>query len=428
MSDRRVTSRFDGATIGAIALVTVGTVFGEPALFVAASVPLFYLLVEWTTGPPEPNLTVERRIEPDPAAPGERTEITLSVHNEGASTLTDLRVVDRLPEGLPVEDGSPRGCLSIRPGETASVEYTVVPKQGTYAFDSPVVRARSLSATGIYTASPDVTGATTLTCRRDAGEVPQLRGSLRRFGTRPVDRGGEGLRFYAAREYQLGDDVRRINWRDYAKTGDLTTVQFAETSATETVVLVDATSAGRVARESGYPTATELTVYAADRVVARLLADGDDVGVCALGIDASDVAVPVSSAGRDQPWVPPGSDDATRTRVDAVFDALVAATDTDSARTDRVSTDLRERLPARTDVVVVTPALDSETAELATSLSTVGHRVGVVSPDVTDRRDPGRTVAHVERQLRLTRLRGAGTTVFDWDTRRSLAAAMEVAR
>lgn len=424
MIDKRTASRFDGANIGAILLVTLGTVFGEPVLVVAAAVPLVYLLLQWITSPPEPSLTIEREISPDPAAPGERTTIALQVRNEDSATLTDLRVVDRVPDRLPVDSGSPRGCLSIRPGETATIEYTVVPKQGTYVFDSPVVRIRPLSATAVYTATPDVAGATTLTCRRDAGDVPQLHGSLRRFGTRQVDRGGEGLEFHSAREYQHGDDIRRINWRSYAKVGDLTTVQFSETSATETIVLVDASDAGHCARASGYPTATELTVYAADRVVARLLVDGDDVGVCALGITAADVAVPISSASGDQPWVPAGSDDATRTRIDAVFETLTAVTDTTTTRAERLAVDLQARLSARAEVIIVTPALDSTAVDLAQSLAAAGHHIGVVSPDITDRDGPGKTVAHVERQLRLVRLRTTGATVFNWDTQKSLVAAM----
>jgi len=237
------------------------------------------------------DVEVERVVEPSPAAPGERVAVTLTVRNTGETTLTDIRLVDGVPTELPVADGSPRACLSLRPGEAESVEYAVVPSQGTYEFESPVTRCRSLSAAAMSTDQPVVTGATTLICRRDAGNVPQMSGSLRRVGTRPSDRGGEGLEFHSTREYRLGDGVSRVDWRRFAKNGSLATIRFTETSATETVVIVDGSADGRVARESGYPTANELAVYAADRVVARLFADGNDVGLWTPGITTGDVAV-----------------------------------------------------------------------------------------------------------------------------------------
>lgn len=425
MTEQALVSRFDGATLAAVLLVTLGTVFGEPALVLAAAVPLGYLVIDWIASPPPTDVEVERVVEPSPAAPGERVAVTLTVRNTGETTLTDIRLVDGVPTELPVADGSPRACLSLRPGEAASVEYAVVPSQGTYEFESPVTRCRSFSAAAMSTDQPVVTGATTLICRRDAGNVPQMSGSLRRVGTRPSDRGGEGLEFHSTREYRLGDGVSRVDWRRFAKNGSLATIRFTETSATETVVIVYGSADGRVARESGYPTANELAVYAADRVVARLFADGNDVGLWTPGITTGDVAVPTPSDQRGEPWVAPGSDDSTRMRIDAVFDTLVAAGGTESGDLGGRATDLRKRLPSTADVVVVTPALNGSTIDLVEEIRAADHQVIVVSPDITDRRSAGRAVSHVERSLRLTRLRKAGAVVCDWDTRLPLSNAVD---
>ena len=425
MTTTSLTGRFDGATLAAVVLVTTGTVFGEPALFVGAAVPLGYLLIGWIATPPAVDVSIERDIEPVPAAPGERATVTLQLKNVGDTTLTDARIVDSVPTELPVDAGSPRACLSIRPGETVSFAYDVVPSQGTYEFSSPVVRVRPLSSAAVTTTRPSVTGTTTLTCRRDAGDVPQLQGSLRRVGTQPVDRGGEGIEFHSTREYRPGDDVRRVDWRGFAKDGTLTTIQFTETSATETVVIVDGIETGQVAREPGYPTASELTVYAADRIVTRLFAAGNEVGLRAGSITAADIAVPVPTNADDQPWIPPGADEATRRQIEATFDSL-GATDGDRSVPTR-SHGIHERLPSNADVVLVTPALDESTGELVELLCAADRHVAVVTPDVTDLNTVGKTVTRIERRLTLTRLRSAGATVCDWDTRFPLARAMEAA-
>lgn len=427
MTATALTGRFDGATLAAVILVTTGTVFGEPALFVGAAVPLGYLLVGRIATPPAVDVSIDRDIDPAPAAPGERATVTLRLKNVGDATLTDVRIVDAVPTELPVDAGSPRACLSIRPGETVSFAYDVVPSQGAYEFASPVVRVRPLSSAAVTTTRPGVTGTTTLVCRRDAGDVPQLQGSLRRVGTQPVDRGGEGIEFHSTREYRPGDDVRRVDWRGFAKTGNLATIQFTETSATETVVVVDGIETGQVARGPGYPTASELTVYAADRVATRLFAAGNEVGLRAGGITAADIAVPVPTNADDQPWIPPGADEATRRQIDATFDSLAAAARHGDRSVSTRSRELHERLPANADVVLVTPALDESTGELVETLCATDRHVAVVTPDITDLDTVGKTVTRIERRLTLARLRAAGATVCDWDTRFPLARAMEAA-
>ena len=425
MVDRSLSSRIDGALIMAIVLVVLGTLFGETSLLLAATVPIGYLSIAWVARPPAGEVAIKRDVTPNPVAPGERVTVTLTIRNEGDATLPDIRVVDGVPANLSVEDGSPRACLAIRPGETESITYTLVASHGTHEFDPILMRARSLSAAAMRTERIEATGATALDCRRDAGTVPQMGGSLRRVGTRQSDRAGDGMEFHSTREYHPGDDIRRIDWRRFAKTDTLTTIQFAETSATETVVIVDRSATGRVARAHGYPTANELTVYAADRVTARLFNIGHDVGLCALGVNTSDIPVPVASTHAGHPWIAPGADDSTRVQIDAVFDTLIEQTRGGGSAGGAQVTDLHTELPTTAAVVLVTPALDDSTVELVSSLSATARELAVISPDVTDRQSPGRTVARTERSLRLTQVQATGAMVYEWDTRLPLTTGME---
>jgi len=432
-------SRFDGAAMAAVALVTLGAVLGNAVLFVAATAPAVYLLAEALATPPDPaSLAVERSVETPVVTPGQRTTVTVTVRNEGDRPMPDVRVVDRPPEGVTVDGAPARGCLSVRPGESESLAYEAVAGHGEHEFPNPVVRLRSLSAVGARTARPAAAGDATLSCRR-AEESPSLRAAARRqVGTRPADTPGSGLEFHSVREYRHGDDVSRVDWRRFAKTGDLATVNFREPHATATVVVVDARRPTRVGRRPGGPTAAELSVDAAERVFVRLADAGNRVGLSALGVTAGDVEAPVPSDRADRPWVPVGGDGATRTRGRAVLDAVLSVagdartgpaprtTDGVQRRVDPARPSvLRERLPGSAAVAVATPVLDDEPVALVEALSAAGHPVLVVSPDVTGTESLGARVTATERRLRLRRLRACGARVVDWDPGEPLSVTTE---
>lgn len=430
----RDTRRFDAAVFAAIALVTTGAMLGNGMMFVAAAVPATYLAVAGLTrSPPVSSLSVERTFDPELPSPGERTTVTLTVRNDGERTLPDVRVVDRLPDAVPLSEGSPRGCLSLRSGEAATVSYDVVPSQGDYEFDAPLVRFRPLSAVVTATGEPPVSGATTLRCRRGVRDVPQTQGSVRRVGTQPTNSPGPGIEFHSTREYRSGDDISRVDWRTLAKTGELSTINFREPRATKIVVVVDGSPTARQSRDAGYPTGAELSAYAADRACGRLLDAGNQVGLTALGIDAATVDVALPSDRNDRPWVPVGNDPETRTRVDAVLDAVVSADQTERSSTPKMADGgpersdtiaIRERLPSTADIVVTSPLLEDRPLELIEALAK-SHSVLVVSPDVTGDGTPGRTAERIERRLRIERIRTTGATVIDWETQIPLSSALE---
>jgi uncharacterized repeat protein (TIGR01451 family) len=430
----RRTQRFDAAILVAIVLVAVGGIFGNDAIFLAAAVPVWYLFVAAVTAPPPAAaLDLTRSFEPSVAAPGQRATVTVSVENAGDRTLSDVRVVDGVPDQLPVVAGSPRGCLSLRPGETARLEYEVVASQGDHEFGRPVVRLRPLSGVGRATGRFDA-GEATLRCRRAVGGVETAVGALRLAGTEPTDSPGPGTTFHSVREYRAGDSLGRVDWRQLAKSGTLSTINFEATRATETLLVVDGRPSARIARDDGYPTAAELSAYAADLAATRLLTAGNKVGLTALGISGSDVEVAVPTDRSGHPWVEPGTSAVVRDRIEAVLDGVVARSQArepepqataDGGRTSIDGRGIRQKLSKRIDVVVVTPALDDEPVALAESLAAAGHAVSVVSPDVTGRQRPGARLAGAERETRMRRLGASATAVVDWDTTAPLSLALE---
>jgi len=470
VSDR--IGRWGVPLVGSLTLVSVGLLAAEPFLLAAVAVPLAFVLYGAVARiPPNASLRVERTVETTDPAPGDTVDIALTVTNDGEAALTDVRIVDGVPEELTVVDGAPRGCESLRPGESATIRYAVMAKRGTYAFTDPVVRVRPLAATTVATATLDADGDTAMTCANVVSEVPLADATLPRAGILPTDSGGSGIEFHATREYQPGDPVSRIDWRRFAKTNALTTVEYREEQAVRTVLVVDARPVTRVTPEAGYPTGAELGAYAAERLFDALTRTSVVASVVAVGLDDDHVTGGLDPHGFA--WVDPDGDGSTRARVSQVFDGVgVAAATGGSEATERASGDaasnasseraettreqrpasqasddadarapttpdggerrhvssdarrLMGRLPPTAQVVVFSPLLDDWPVTLSQSLAASGYPTTVVSPDVTRGEGLGQTVAGLERTLRLQTVELAGATLIDWDLEQPIDIAL----
>jgi uncharacterized repeat protein (TIGR01451 family) len=318
--------RWRVGAVAALSLVALGFLYTSPLLLVATLVPLGYVLSGGlSTVPSDAAVRVERTVHDARPTPGGRVEVTLSVTNDGEATLPDVRVVDSVPAELTVTGGPPRLNATLRPGESATVTYTLVARRGEFAFDPAVVRIRSLAGSAVRTETVAVAGDATVACLsplsdRELGSVTPLRA-----GTHPTDSGGPGVEFHATREYRPGDPRTRIHWRRFAKTGDLRTVSFREERAVSTVLVVDARPVGRVSPRPGVPTGADLCGYAGERLYESLTGAGVVTSVTALGLEDEQVPVPVRPGGF--PWADGGTAETTEaTR--AVFAAVRAVSGT----------------------------------------------------------------------------------------------------
>jgi uncharacterized repeat protein (TIGR01451 family) len=474
MSER--VNRWGVALVGALTLVSVGLLAAEPFLLAATAVPLTYVLYGAVSRvPPDASLRAERVVETADPAPGDAVEVALTVENDGDAALTDVRIVDGVPGELTVVDGSPRACESLRPGESTTVRYSLLAKRGTFGFDDPVARVRPLAATAVATATLDAAGDTAVTCANVVSEVPLADATLPRAGTLPTDSGGSGLEFHATRAYQPGDPVSRIDWRRFAKTNELTTVQYREEQAARTVLVVDARPVTRVTPDEGYPTGAELGAYAAERLFDALGRTSVVASVVAVGLADHHVAGGLDPD--DLVWVDPDGDGSTAARAAQVFDGVQAAATNgvceaaerangkperplnresgDVASTDLPNTGagpadgpdeeatvtapdggeeaahveasarrLLARLPPTAQVVLFSPRVDQWPVTVTQSLAARGYPTTVVSPDVPRGDGLGQSVVGLERDLRLQSAELAGATCIDWDLEEPIDIAL----
>lgn len=412
----------------AILFVASGVITASAPLLIVGVIPLLFVLHGAIATAPIINgrVRVERELEPETPLPGEQIEVTLTVQNVGDAAIPDLRFVDGVPAELGVTDGSPRGSGPLRAGQAVSTTYTLITNRGAYEFDDVDLRARNVSGTRVTDATIEAAGKAAFESLVSIEDVPVGQETTPYTGALATDSGGPGIEFHATREYRSGDPVKRINWNRYAKTGDLSTIEYREQRAAHVAVVIDSREPAHVAAGASLPSGATLSAYAATLAVGVLSDMGHHVSVGALGTQD-----PIT--GRSSPaWASTEERESFATHAVAICnDAATGSDEAASAGMATLAADggspehkrLRARLPPDAQVLFCTPAVDDEPADLVESLAADGHETTVLSPRVTPGSVGGR-VTDLERTARLHRLRMLGATVVDWNRDERLPVAL----
>lgn len=446
--ERERTGRWLTAVAVTLVVGSVGVYFGRPPLLLAAVVGLAYTAYPLVTTEPAGTLALSRAVDDASPAQGDAVTVTATLTNTGSRTLSDVRFVDGVPPKLAVTDGTPRCAAALRPGESATVRYAVEAEPGTHRFElatatrydrSGGVRVETELAAGSESGQPDEANETGETEESDSTEavsslecsvpvegVPPPRRTARATGRTVVDASGSGVEFDRTREYRPGDPADRIDWRRYARTGALTTVEFRPDRRRSVLVCLDARP--RSVRRAGDGETDAVTAggAAAAAVATALLDRGARVGAVRLG-PRFELVVP--GAGRhhrerittlltdssDGPRAASDGDDAgtgSATGLDGV-DGSAVESDPAEEFTWQVD-EVLERTGGATEVVLVTPLLDGFGVDAARRAAERGRGVATLSPDVTSDDSLGAELAGVERHNRIEALRSTGVPVSDW--------------
>lgn len=414
----RTTDHWRGISALAFLAGGTGVVTRTPALLLASLIGVAYLGFARAGSAPTVALAVERTLSDPSPAPGDEVEVTVSVRNEGDSTLVDVRLIDGVPPALAVTDGVPRLGTALRPGATATFRYSVLARRGEHEFDHLVALARDPA--GSAESEVELETSTTLACTPslDTTTTVPLRALTSQYtGRVDTSTGGAGVEFFSTREYRPGDTLSRIDWNRYARERKLTTLEFREERMATVVLLIDLRErAYRQAGEGGLH-AVDRSVDAAGRLFSALLETGDRVGIATLS--PTDV------------WLAPGTGNEHRARARELLATHPALSPIPSEEYFSIylrRRKVRERLPPDAQVILLSPLTDESIVRTARLLDAHGHLVTVISPDVTADDTPGHALARAERLNRMAILRRHGVRVVDWGPDESLAVALERAR
>lgn len=428
--DARTQRRDDGWPIAVtFVLLGSGILTGSPLLMALAVVPLGFVAATAFDSLPESSLALEREVTVmDDSAfapadsdgvsgdPGERVTVRLTVHNTGADPVVDLRVLDGVPAEIPVVSGSSRACLTVRPDETAVVEYTVELRRGEHTFGEAVVRNRSPGGTVMQTETEAVAGDRHLECYPAVEQVPVEEGTHDYAGQIPTDEGGTGVEFYSVREYEPGDPVRSIDWRRYANTRELATIEFRAERATRVVCLVDRRRSQRRAGSPDHLPGIDLSVAAAERTFTATIDAGYPTGI-------------IGFNDRHQVILEPGTDDRTRVTGLDLLEAIREQKNPSEhvqKRWGSPSSVIPPLLPGEAQIILFSSFVDDPPLKLVERLRIQGYDVCVVSPDVaTPREDSAGRLNALNRRTRLANVRKHGARVVDWHMDEPLGVVLD---
>lgn len=413
----------------ALVLVAAGTglVAKRPSLLLISAVGVVFVTYTQLTKLPSPNLSISRQVE---TTDEDNQLVTTTVRNTGSKTVFDLRIVDGVPPMLTVSSGSPRCATTLRPGGSVTLTYEVAVRPGHHQYRETTVMCRDMS--GTHEVETAITEPTTIKVKSALPTLPITGLENHTVGQLATETAGDGIEFHSVDDYEPGDPADRIDWRRFARTGELATVAFHGMVTAEVLICIDTSAGAYRASSESEPHAVAHALSAAAQIGDALFEANHRVGLAAIG--GGTVLLP-PDAGAQQvtrfqrllqtapafaltpPPAAKSSDADPQTHTEAT-------TGTEPTIDEQVAA-ITARCRSTTQLLVITPACD-DTIQFAHQFGS--RDVTVISPDVTTDRTAGGLLARVQRADRLTALRNAGVSVIDWEPTEPLGAALVSAK
>lgn len=407
----RKTNRWHGLSVVALGFLAIGVIARNPSLILLSVFPISALVLVNRSTPPSRSLEVTRHCDSEDPALGDEVTITVTVENTGDRLLSDIRLVDGVPTGVEILNGSPRVLTALRPSAQTTFEYTIRTGRGQHHFSSPLVVLQD--ATGVWERVDTIpTDPIEFSCPVSLDSLPVRQNRLETtqyVGPKPHMKGGSGQQFHSLREYVRGDSLKRIAWNHRAKTGDFATINFHEPHRSAVVFLLDARRSSFFVGRDEFRL-IEHEIDAVRRLAPTILDDGHRVGV--------------ASMHETETWIDPGQGLAHRSELEQFlsYEESLQWRRPQQFAQSKLSLDrVLRRLTSDTHVVFISPLCDDEAVEFVTKLQEASQSITVISPDPTRAETLVHVFAQLHRAHRISRIRRTGTTVLDWEPDTPLA-------
>ncbi|MFX1534921.1 MAG: DUF58 domain-containing protein [Promethearchaeota archaeon] len=210
-------------------------------------------------------LTISRKLSRNKTeVKGDLINVELTIQNEGPR-IALLEIVDTVPEECTVNEGSNHWLIDLNQGEEITLTYAIqCHRRGNYALGPVVCRGSDMfrfystlkeyPVFTSFTVVPYLIRLKSLPFSRhrllpEAGNIPS-----------PIYKGRD-FDFQGVRDYQLGDELRTINWRVTAKFNTLATNEFALDQSAQVCVILDHTTSTERVLEEGVMAALSASEY-----------------------------------------------------------------------------------------------------------------------------------------------------------------------
>ncbi len=281
-----ITRRGVGLLASAAGFLVLGRVFGAREMYGLAAITVVLcaaavVLVRVT----RVRVDVERTIHPPRVAAGAPSRVELEIRNRGTRRTPVLSVADPFDGGWrwarflvpPVAPGSRMRAAYRLPTDERGV-FDVGPLDCSFSDPFGIARRRvSTDAATQLTVSPRIDAVIPL---------PAAEGQDPHSGARQASALlGAGDDFYALRQYEVGDDTRRVHWPSTARLGELMIRQDEMPWQTRATILLDVRASVHTDESLEAAVSAAASIHEASRrrqSLTRLVStDGTDSGFAA---------------------------------------------------------------------------------------------------------------------------------------------------
>lgn len=385
----------------------------------ALAVPLFVYasaLVGFNLVYQKPQISVRRRLEAGQVEEGQQIHVTLSVENRGKSAVW-LGLSEKLPSGISVIDGETSLLALLTTGEEISISYVLQAPRGSYSISGveivtcgnliPILHREFLISKTLFRIFPRIEPLEELVIRPRNTRV--YAGNVR------AGIGGVGLDFFGCRDYVAGDDIKRINWRAYARRGELVINEFEQERVADVSIILDARKRANTSINS--QEVFECAVRGAASISSYLLTQGNNVGLLIYGDYMN--------------WTYPGYG---KLQQQKILDALSCARTANKPVFEDLYNIPARFFPPHSQLVILSPLAGVGDIEVLGMLRARGYQIMLVAPrpfssqcgehEADTKLALARRIIKLKRSFLLDTLMRIGIVVVDWNTDTSLSQSL----
>jgi len=393
-----------------ISLILVGMMISNFQLMIAGLTFISFLAINgWVSG--HSDLDITRTINGTETTmanvyKGDDVVVELTISNNSYRRTQQLEVFDNVPHEMKMRQGINQMRMNLGPGQSTRIKYRVrCPLRGHYTLGPVSVRYRN--AFNLFANESKVQDRTDITVFPQVREIEEalLRSDVPKMytGATTLKTPGPGMEFYSLREYLPGDAFRSINWKAFARTGELMVNEKTRDAVTDVFIILDTRDVSRIGTVLKNP--LEMGTIAAASVSNYFIRRRDSVALVTYG-DRMD-------------YLPPETGDKQGYKV---LSNLAAVRAKGSMPLQAVTNAMSSRMSRGSPVFIISSLEgDGTTLPAIRNLAGRGHEVIVLSPSSIDlerlvSRIPRMSyeVLKLERQNRLTAISGYGAKVIDW--------------
>ena len=393
-----------------ISLILIGMMISNFQLMIAGLTFISFLAINgWVSG--HSDLEITRTINGTETTmanvyKGDDVIVELTISNNSYRRTQQLEVFDNVPHEMKMRQGINQMRMNLGPGQSARIKYRVrCPLRGHYTLGPVSVRYRNVF--NLFANESKVQDRTDITVFPQVREIEEalLRSDVPKMytGATTLKTPGPGMEFYSLREYLPGDAFRSINWKAFARTGELMVNEKTRDAVTDVFIILDTRDVSRIGTVLKNP--LEMGTIAAASVSNYFIRRRDSVALVTYG-DRMD-------------YLPPETGDNQGYKV---LSNLAAVRAKGSMPLQAVTNAMSSRMSRGSPVFIISSLEgDGTTLPAIRNLAGRGHEVIVLSPSSIDlerliSRIPRMSyeVLKLERQNRLTAISGYGAKVIDW--------------